>query len=198
MKKIILTIIVLTFACNLFAQKDSTFYKNEIRVSLGDAFMESMFLPSAWNSDRGNEGFLYVNLSFSYFYRPLKWLWIGGNFINYFGEKIDYTWKEQYADGSVKDFEKSKTKYYAVIAPEIRFSYLNRKNVILYSSLSGGVGFENGYTRRYYTYPQISYYFNLTYFGFSYNFGKNKNIFVGGELCLGLKGIFNIHGGYRF
>ena len=190
MKKIIFTIIFALFVGNLFAQKDTTFHRHEVKVSVGDAYP----FPSVifWDD------LLYVNVSVSYFYRPLKWLWVGGNFINYFGEKIYYDLKKYDFDGSVKEFSKSKTKYCAVIAPEIRFLYRSRENYILYSALSGGVGLANGYSTRYYKYPEIIYYFHLTYLGFSYNLGKNKNAFLGGELGLGLKGLLNIHGGYRF
>ena len=197
MKKIIFTIIFALFVGNLFAQKDTTFYRHEVKVSVGDAYIFPSILwtnHDYWHHDSKSDADLYVNLSFSYFYHPLKWLCVGGNFINYFGEKIYYTWKEYDFDGSVKEFSKSKTKYCAVIAPEIRFSYRSKKNVILYSSLSGGVGVENCY----YEYPEINYYVHLTFFGFSCNFGKNKNIFAGGELGLGFKGLLNIHGGYRF
>jgi hypothetical protein len=65
--------------------------------------------------------------------------------------------------------------------------------VNLYGVFSGGIGIENGYNYRY-----IFRSFHLTYFGFSCNFGKNKNIFLGGELGIGFKGLGSIHGGYRF
>jgi len=193
MKKPFFIIIVALFACNLYAQKDSTFYKHEVKASVGDAFLSSIFFTDPWNYDHKNDAFLYVNLSFSYFYRPVKWFWIGGNFINYFGEKINYIWRE-YENGEFEDLEKSKNKYRAAIAPEIRFSYLNKKNAILFSSISGGVGFENSYYER----IPISYYFHLTFFGFSCNFGKNNNIFLGCDVGVGFKGILNFHGGYRF
>ena len=128
----------------------------------------------------------------------MKWFWVGGNFINYFGSIIDYEWREYSPNGSYKDFKKSKIKLCAVIAPEIRLSYLNKKGVILYSALSGGIGIENGYDRVSNTYPEINYYFQITLFGFSINFGEKKNIFLGGESGIGFKGFNNFHGGYRF
>ena len=190
MKKLFLTAVIALFVSNLFAQKDTDFYKHEIKASVSDAFLTSVFVT--------NDAFLYANFSVSYFYRPLKWLWVGGNFINYFGEKIYYTWREYDENGRFSDFSKSKMKYCAVIAPEIRFSYKNTKKTILYSALSGGIGLEDGYDRRYYKYPSMIWHAQITFFGFSCNFGKNNHIFLGGELGVGMKGFGNIHGGYRF
>ena len=199
MKKFCLIIIIALFASNLSAQKNAAFYKNEVKVSVGDAILASgIWTYDAWGDSR-NSAELYTNVSFSYLYRPLKWLWVGGNFVNYFGERIYYKWQEYDNNGYVGSFSKSKIKYCAVIAPEVRFSYMNRRNIILYSALSGGIGFENGYDRKYHKYPELkNFYFQLTYFGFSFNMGKKNNIFLGGELGAGFKGFLNIHGGHRF
>jgi len=198
MKRIILFAAILLFTSALFAQKDSTFYKHEVKISVGDAFWGNVFWTyNAWGDSRNNEK-LYANISLSYFYRPLKWFWVGGNFVNYFGSKISYSWREYDVIGNYKDFSKSKIKYCAVIAPEIRFSFLNRKEIILYGALSGGVCFENGFNTYRYKYPEINYYFHITLFGLSANFGKKNNIFLGGEFGLGYKGFGNIHAGYRF
>ena len=198
MKRIIFITTILLSTLVLSAQKDSTFYKHEVKVSVGDAIVAEIFWTyDAWGDQRNN-AHLYTNISFSYLYRPVKWFWIGGNFINYLGNRIYYNWREYDVDGNFKDFSKSKIKYCAVIAPEIRFSYLNRKAIILYSALSAGICFENGFSSKRYKYPEINYYFHLTYFGFSGNFGKNNNIFLGGELGVGMKGFGSIHGGYRF
>ena len=189
MKRILFFIAIVLLPWVLNAQKDTTFYRHELKASVGDAFMTSFLL---------NDGISYVNISFSYHYRPLKWLWVGGNLISYFGNKQTYTWREYYPNGLFRDFSKSKPKYCAVIAPEIRFSYLNRKSIILYSSLSAGIGLEDGYDSRTEKYPMIFPYIHITYIGISGNFGKNKNIFLGGEVGAGFKGFINIHGGYRF
>ena len=190
MKRIIFIAIISFSASILYAQKDSTFYKHEVRVSVGDAIAANIFLF------RSGTGF--ANFSLGYFYRPVKWFWVGGNFIHYFGDKLYYNWREYDINGNYNDFSKSKIKYGAVIAPEVRFSYLNKKVIILYGALSGGVGLENGFDTKYYKYPQINYYFHITYFGFSGNFGKNSNIFLGAELGAGMRGFGSIHGGYRF
>ena len=201
MKKIILIATILFFTVLSYAQKDTSFYRHELKASIGDAFWAQLFWTyDSWGNEnvRKNSANLYANISFSYFYRPVKWFWVGGNFINYIGNKIDYEWREYYPDGNFHDFSKSKLKYCAVIAPEIRFSYLNKKGVILYSAFSGGVCIENGYNRVNNTYPEINYYFHITLFGFSINFGEKNNIFLGGESGLGFKGFNNFHGVYRF
>jgi len=179
------------YPSDLVAQKDTTFYRHEVKGSCSDAILASIFLePHGW--------FYYANVSVAYLYRPVKWFWVGGNIVFYVGNRIDYNWREYYPNGSFRDFSKSKINFCVVIAPEIRFSYLNKKRAVLYSALSGGVGLENGYDKRYVKYPNLVPYFHITYFGFSINFGKNYNIFLGGEGGSGFKGFVNFHGGYRF
>ena len=193
MKKCLLISIILLFTSVSYAQEDHPFYKHEIKLSVGDALLYDAVLKE-------NERF-YYNVSVAYLYRPVKWFWAGGNFVNYFGNRIYYHWREYGTDGYFRDFSESKIKYCAVIAPEIRLSYLNKEKIIFYSSFSGGIGWENGYDNRKdreEKYPRTIPYLQITYFGFSINFGRNDNIFLGGELGLGLKGILNFHGGYRF
>lgn len=197
MKQTIFIAIILLCTSSLYAQKDNEFYKNEIKASVGDALLAVPFWTHDWSNSK-NSANLYANLSFSYLYRPVKWFWVGGNFVNYFGDIIHYDWREYNIDGSFRDFSKSKMKYCAVIAPETRFSYLNRDRTVLYSAFSAGVGLKNGYDSKWQKYPQTIWYFHITCFGFSINFGTDDNIFLGGELGLGFKGFFNIHGGYRF
>jgi hypothetical protein len=189
MKRIVVLSIILFSVCALNAQKDTTFYRHEVKASIGESISSILWLQ---------EGICYVNVSVAYLHRPLKWLWVGGNIITYLGEPLSYDWREYYPNGSFRDFSKSKIKIGVAIAPEIRFSYLNRKSVILYSALSAGVGWEDGYESKYHHYPRIFPYFHVTLFGISGNFGKNKNIFIGGESGIGFKGFCNIHAGYRF
>jgi len=193
MKRIICIAIILLGISVSHAQTDTTFYKHEVRVSVGEGFLPSVFsllLPT--------EVMYSATFSVSYLYRPIKWLWVGGNFVNCLGAKIYYDWREYYPNGTYRDFKKSKQKYYAAIAPEIRFSMFNGKYVILYGALSVGVGFEDGYDSKAVKYPKIFPYFQITPFGISGNVGKNKNIFIGGEVGIGYRSFFSVHGGYRF
>jgi len=191
MKRIIVAAIISLFASVLYAQKDTVFHKHEIRVSYGDAVVTSM-------TRLESDNFYSDNISFSYYYCQEKNFWIGVNFVNYFGEKTYYDWREYDVNGSFQDFYKSKMKYSAIIAPEIRLSCVNEKAIILYGALSGGIGIENGYDTREQKYPNIFPCFHLTCFGFSCNFGEDKNIFLGCELGIGFKGLVSIHGGFRF
>ena len=128
----------------------------------------------------------------------MKWLWLGVNSVNYFGENIHYDWREYDVNGNFTDFSEPKRKYCFAIAPEIRFSFINTKSVILYGALSGGIGWEGGYDKSNETYPHLFPYYHITYFGISGNLGKNKNITIGGELGISKKGILQVHAGYRF
>lgn len=197
MKKSLFILVIVFSITALHAQKDTTFYRHEVKVSVGDAILGSIFWT--FNSDdHRNDPAIYLNVGFSYFYRPVKWFWVGGNFINYFGEKIVYKWKEYDINGNESSFSKSKLKYCAVFAPEIRFSYLNKSHTILYSSFSAGICIENGYENKYHKYPELNTFFQITFLGVSGSTGKNDNIFMGAEFGVGYKGFIVIQGGYRF
>jgi len=189
MKRFILTVVFFLSIFLLFAQKDTTFYKHEVRGTAGPSFATAFWLQGEM---------CYANFSVAYLYRPVKWFWVGGIFVNYFGDILNYKWREYRPDGSFRDFSKDKIKYCAAIAPEIRFSYLNKKGIILYAAFSAGIALEDGYDSKNYQYPKILPYLQITFFGLNCNFGINKNIFLGGEVGFGVKGIVNIHGGYRF
>jgi hypothetical protein len=190
MKRIIFIALILLFTSGLYAQKDSSFYKQDVKISFGGAVLPTLF----WNIQET----YYVNFSVAYLHYPIKWFGVGGNIVNYFGERLYYNVREYNNEGKFRDFTLSKIKYCIVVAPEFRFSYLNRRNVMLYSGLSAGIGWEFGYDNKNNKYPKTRGYFHNTFFGFSYNFGQNKNIFLGGEVGMGWKGLFNIHGGYKF
>ena len=183
--------VILLSAPVLYAQEGSDFHRHEIRIAFGDASVTS----AVWLE----KDVSFTNISFSYFYRSEKYFWIGVNFMNYVGEKTYYNWREYDVNGSFKDFTESKRKYCAIFAPEFRFSFVNKNPVILYTAFSGGVGFENGYDTQRQKYPKTLFpCLHLTLFGLSANLGKNNNIFLGGELGVGFKGLGSIHGGFRF
>ena len=188
MKRIIFIAIILLFTSGLYAQKDSSFYRHEVKLSYSEALTSSLWFKNMCHS----------NISIAYFYRPMKWFWIGINFNNYIGPKLYYDWREYDDNGRYKDFLTSKIKYCAAVAPEIRFSYLNNNDVVLYSSLSAGIGWENGYDDQWQKFPRTFSYLHITGFGVSCSVGKNNNVFLGGELGFGMKGFGCIHVGYRF
>jgi len=191
MKKIALICIVSLLFLATHAQEEN-FYKHEIKAAIGT--------PSVIYNEimlKGNVQF-YVSPSVSYLYRPVKWFWMGANVINYFGNRLYYNVREYNTAGEYRDFSLSKIKYAFAFAPEVRFSYLNKKHWLLYSSFSAGWCWENGYSNVLKQYPLQRKYLQITWFGFSTNFGENDNIFLGGELGSGMKGALNFHGGYRF
>jgi len=188
-KRIFFSLTVLIFTSTLYAQEGDVLLKHELKASLGPALVSDF-----WLQDDG----CHTNFSIAYFYRIEKRFWAGVNFIQLFGNKINYDWREYGFNGSFNDFSKSKMKYCAIIAPEIRLSYYSEKDFILYGAFSGGFAWENGYDNKTEKYPIQSPYLQITWFGFSCIFGKNNNIFLGGELGFGCKGLISMHGGYMF
>ena len=192
MKRTIAIALIVLSSSVLFAQKDSVFYKHELRVSYGDALVTSI---NRLESDKLYSG----NFSFIYYFRPEKSIWTGINFVNYFGKITHYHWRKYDSSGSFQDFTKSKNKYCAIIAPEIRLSYVNKNSLIIYCAMSGGIGFENGYDTKKQKYPNIFPCMHLTLFGICINLATEKNnVFFGGELGAGFKGLGSFHVGYRF
>jgi hypothetical protein len=86
MKRIILIAILLVTLSGLNAQTDTTFYKHEVKVSVGEGILPSVFAILTLNHDAE----YYATFTVSYLYRPYKWFWVGGNFVNCLGFKIHY------------------------------------------------------------------------------------------------------------
>ena len=188
MKRDLVSALFLLSASFLHAQEVVVLHKHELRASLGEAII----IPSLRDFDGKN----YTNFSLSYLYRTNKFFWIGMNYVNYIGTRT-YTWREYYSDSNFDDFSKSNSMYCAFVAPEIRFSCINKRSVHLYGGLSAGVGIRTRYIREQ-KHTDTFGSLHLTFLGLSCNFGQNKNIFLGGELGIGFKGLYSIHGGYRF
>jgi hypothetical protein len=81
--------------------------------------------------------------------------------------------------------------YYFGIAPVIRFSYINKNKLMMYSELAAGLALmlENNK----WTVGNIPY-FQATFFGISYG----KNLYIGGEIGVGFRGFLNLNVGYKF
>jgi len=190
MRRIFFATIILLSTFALYAQeeaisdkKSEVVYKHEVKLSSGG---------SLHDLDNAPASLFYGSCSFAYFYRPIKWFWFGINAVGSVGGIEKYTWREYYPDNTFKDFFIAKRNFGFALAPELKFSYLNRKKIILYSAISVG-----------YCWDAVAYvknhvYFQVTCIGLSYYFGKNNKGFVGLEYGGGYKGVFNIHGGYRF
>jgi len=158
--------------------------KNQFNINYGDAAMARMVMFSRYNN------FRYGNLSATYYFRPIKWIWIGVNGGAIMGIE-NYKKRVYYADPSVKyeDFTEEKPHICWYVAPELKLSYLNGKVVTLYSSLSVGYAREKTFE------PVNRYYWHVSYFSAEFSVA---NFIIGAELGVGYKGFANLHVGYRF
>ncbi|MDR1792721.1 MAG: hypothetical protein LBR36_04695 [Bacteroidales bacterium] len=185
------TVICVGFAWSQETQQNEVkaqqwqFHRHEIRCSYSWNILPTVFWCTQYNH------FLYGTLTVSYLYRPLKWLWIGADVVNYFGEETFY-WREYDFNGAVRNYSKEKFHYGIGIAPVVRFSYLNKKHITLYSGLSFGAAYLFSYI------PQTKNYWQVTMIGANGAIGKNANFILGGEIGFGFKGFFNINAGYSF
>ena len=226
-KNLFLCFFVLFFANYIFAQDADLqkntyqFPKNEFHLSFGDpavslAMMDNWLWGGYYDSPPyygnnydwfspivGNKAQKFVgSFSLSYYHRLKKWFWLGGT------ASITTTFGGQSFDVQTKEPLGSFNSTYFGFAPAIRFSYLNRKNVTLYSGLSLGLAciFEadskiysyygdsnyKDYGKRIHT--RLHLYQQFTFFGVSFG---NK-IFGNVELGVGNKGIFSVGLGYKF
>ena len=193
MKKTFFVIIFLFFVIDLYSQeKDSVnkfvFPKHEVKVSFGDP----MNINESW------ETYYCGTLSVSYLYRIKKWLWVGTNVFNYIGMVNYYSLREYDTENNYTDYQYNTRDYGFGLIPEIRFSYLNKNKATLYSGLALGYSLIKSYTNGIPNKIAGKATAQVTIFGYSGYFGKNKKIFMGGEWGCGCKGMFSIHAGYRF
>ena len=195
MKRLIFTAFILFSALLLCAQENQEnrdFFRHEIRMSFGDAMGTMTWFRISNARDE---------ISASYFFRPVHWLWIGGSFSNFSSTRdlIYHTWREYDTHGNYRDFSKSARTSAFAFAPEIRWSYLNRPSGIIYSALSVGFAWENfhiiGGENRTIFHDRLVH---VTLFGFSMNLGRNRNIFLGGEMGIGYRSLYSAHVGFRF
>jgi len=155
------------------------FPKHELMLSIGDSY-----LINIWNT-LDNFSIFYPTFSFSYHYRMAKWFWVGCsvNYSHFYNSEWGGTNEE----------------YLSFIA-NLRFSYLNRKNITLYSGI--GIGLGGGY------YPYVfsitssglvpfnNYFttFQITALGVKVG---GKNWFGDLELGVGYKGFVSLGAGYN-
>ena len=187
MKKYLLIFIILLYSSVSYSQEKSL--KHEVEVAYG-----IFNFPNDMLNDNGMKGGFTAN----YMYRIKRWFWVGANVNWQFpSDSHYYYWREYYADGSFKDFEKFTVNRFFAFAPEMRLSYTNKKWVTLYSSFSAGYGINTG-IKLHNDFCNNYYYWNITFFGGNWYFGKKQHFFFGGEFGIGFKGIYSIHAGYRF
>ena len=195
MKKILFFTVLITICLGLYAQVSGTathsFKRHEIRFGVGDPLVQRYYLSPIYTrqslsfsrvfSRAPYDGFIHTTLPISvgYRYRALTWLWVGGdvNFIGYFGRPASGSTVEPFNSFMV----------HASLA--VRFSYLNREMVTLYSEYSHGiVGWSKNVVARERMLSQF------TLIGVEFGCGR---WFGSAELGIGYKGLLNVGVGCR-
>ncbi|MDR2980462.1 MAG: hypothetical protein LBV02_08525 [Bacteroidales bacterium] len=205
MKKIALFLVLFSFCAIGSAQTENNpvkpFRSHEISFNIGDPAFIKIFTDYYYNNYYYNYGSwmrddtytgLYITtptLTFTYLYRPLKWLWLGGCFA-YTGEyRIEY---DKFSEEKIGSNNASLLS----LAPYIRFSYLNKEKVNLYSGFGLAMTYEikSSTVGRSRHWLSTEFTGQMTFFGVS--FGKTVVGFA--EVGFGYKGIINMGIGYRF
>ena len=197
MKKFPLILVLISCVSMLFAQenvviiyedakpnKNFVLPTNEFAISIGDNMFDTQITEEA---SRG-----FGSYTLSYHNRLKKWFWYGA-YLNVFptqrynwgGGWYDYE-TERWIESPVRDYYSTKIS----LAPSVRFSYLNKPLITLYSGISLGWGLLVNENRD----NRLSFFYHATLFGFS----VGKKFFVGGEIGMGYRGLYSINAGYRF
>lgn len=209
MKKIFLAVLIALSASFVFAQEPQTeesdwrteLQRHELGIGIGDCAFATLYRPDmfwgnysiqdVWFNDLSHAyGPTYSTcpISFHYLYRVTKFLWLGGEFsyCGMFYKNLNYP-----QDLPVKRFQ----EHYLTLMPTIRFSYLNKKYVTLYSGLSTGVCVGIiGQNPEHQAYVTANFAGQLTAFGVSA--GNKWYGFT--EIGLGYNGIIRAGFGCRF
>ena len=205
MKKVIL-LLFMAVCINVNAQtenkkvEDNSLPNNELQLEFG----EGMFILNHYVNGFANTKFsemknnLSPTLSLSFHKRANKWLWYGAS-LSYQNNYRSIYYITDYGDGDVYyNFLYDNVKTFA-FAPSVRFSYVNKENLTMYSGAQLGMSYQKC-TRKY---PENSFYnkanivnvfYQATLFGISYG----KKFYIGGEIGYGNKGLLNLTAGYRF
>jgi hypothetical protein len=162
-------------------QPEAVLPKHDILFSFGDGMsLPDMEIEYAMGS-----------YSLSYYYNIKRWLALGGlvsyspqkSYNNYYNEDIYY-------NSIYYDTPRYRTHNLSLMG-SVRFTYLNRQAVKLYSG--GSLGFmhifQNDDSKM-----QMGISMQMTMFGFSFG----KKFYVGGEIGYGVKGAFSMNVGYKF
>ena len=197
---------------------DKSLYRNEFRLGVSDPFglwllkNEQVDFLTVGDFDASiiqeNRHFTPV-VSFDYHFRASKWFWLGlTTAYCYYKGAVDYV--EGFVAAvdlpNVPVYSWQEKEHQFVIMPEVRFSYLNRPHVTLYSGLAMGVLINRGNCYRGGTVPENLYHpdenhtsafaaFQVTAFGVKTG---AKHWFGSLELGAGIKGFANLGVGYEF
>ncbi|MDR3045993.1 MAG: hypothetical protein LBU51_00045 [Bacteroidales bacterium] len=203
MKKLLLLLLLLPFSLGVVAQDtvvtSKNFNRHEIKLSYGDAFLTNVYanIQTTW-SHYSFDYLKFGTTTLSYHYRALKYMWIGADFSVTPGS-MKYTIRSYYNDQLQNIKTKNLYRACIAIAPSIRFSYLNREKIVLYSGLSIGLMINTAFNfeaDRRFNQKMYNLYVQPTFFGFNYY--PHKNVAIGGEFACGSKGFLNAHIAYSF
>ena len=211
---------------------DKSFYRHEFRLGVSDPFgilllknEQVDFLCIRNQTNTGidmpiiNEDRHFTPLvSFDYHYRAAKWFWLGiTTGYGYYKATVDYLPNGvvpavEIPNAVVDSWQEKEHQF--IIMPEVRFSYLNRPHLTLYSGLAMGLLINRGNYYRGTVYediwfdlvPESSFSpqknhtsvfsaFQLTAFGLK---AGAKHWFGSFEAGFGIKGFANLGVGYEF
>lgn len=185
---------------------DNSFCRHEFRLGVSDplgfTYMRELsaspFLGEPIEGVSPTKQIFTPVFSLDYHYRAAKWFWLGlTSGYNYYQEK-----------GDVQDFSENPTwqykEHHFLIMPSLRFSYLNRPHLTLYSGLAVGLYIKHG--REYLDddcliepittdHNRVFSAFQLTAFGLK---AGGNHWFGSFEAGFGIKGIVNLGVGYEF
>lgn len=152
MKKIVSLLAFLTFALTVSAQDavpplKAQFPRHDVQFSIGDLVVPALYsggiiffglryeVPSAhrwFGPDEYGGGLVATpSMNFSYRYRVAKWFWVGGT--------VSYTgFYRTYYDRVTGLKSRSDNAHVFSIMPAVRFSWLNKELVTLYSGVALG------------------------------------------------------------
>ena len=169
--------------------------RHEARLEVGDPFGAIFWMRlnkrQYYTQDAIAHAFTASpTISLNYHYRLTRWLW-AGLMVNYAYAKqlSDYTYWDQIVEN----------RHFITIMPELRFSYLNRPHVTLYSALAAGittsVGGQYGIMTNYKKLPITFSSFQFTALGIR---AGRDHLFGTFEAGIGIKGFASLGIGYAF
>lgn len=169
--------------------------RHEARLEVGDPFGAIFWMRLNKRQYHTQDAVAHAftaspTISLNYHYRLTRWLW-AGLMVNYAYTKqlTDYTYWDQIVEN----------RHFITIMPELRFSYLNRPHVTLYSALAAGittsVGGQYGIMTNYKKLPITFSSFQFTALGIR---AGRDHLFGTFEAGIGIKGFASLGIGYAF
>ncbi|MBO4489418.1 MAG: hypothetical protein J5741_07190 [Bacteroidales bacterium] len=205
---------------------DKSLYRHEFRLGVSDPFgilllknvqVDLLHVGNLWMDIRKENRHFTPVVSFDYHFRASKWFWLGfTTACSYYKGTVEYT--EGFVPAvdlpNVPVYSWQEKEHQFIIMPEVRFSYLNRPHLTLYSGLAMGLLINRGNYYRgtvdeniwFDIVPEAAFSpqknhttvfsaFQLTAFGLK----AGANHWFGSfEAGFGIKGIVNLGVGYEF